>query len=383
MKFKRDRTIKRKIYTMKRKIYNADNPTPSPECPKLIDSYNETCKNYNDKVKEYKNKVKNNVKDCKENIIKWEDEKKNLQKKINDIQKAFDAAALEFATNMQYTQKFKEMTNKSNNVRFFNGYFDKPSPSFNNVQIVGKPLNDKSPGILEQANCYINYIYTSDRFGKKIYQLKPPREIAYSSSNAAKAIAVLVDLRQTNGQLPKTDAGNEQGDKNRFQSETKLMEFGFVNDIVKDVKRGPDGNFILEINGDPIVKEREHNGRQVLGKKPDGTPYFIVDNGGFKLIREFTNDFVNSKKYGGNNGVIEKLKQIPGIKQEIEKLDGNIEECNSYIKDDPNNNRRIEEKRIIENFIKDFKEALNNKMKAIKDKGCTAPKKCDEPKLIR
>ena len=377
---------------MKRKIYYNADPTPSPECQKLIDAYNKTCENYNDKVKEYKDKVEKNVKDCKKDIIKWEAEKKNLEKEIKNIQAAFEAVALKFAKAMPKTEKFKTMVNPPFNVRFYRGYFNEPSKTVSGTTIVGKALNDRSKGILEQANCYITYTYTINKNGTKNYILRLPipeggknPEKYFNPANAAKAIAVIVELRHINGELPNTDAGKTLKNTNRFLSEPKLMALGFVNDIVDAVEKGPDGNFIIDTNGNPIVAKRGHNGLITYLKDPvTGKPY-TIDSGGFKLIREFAEDFINDKD---SQKVIKDLKSKVDKDARVKTLDGLIEECKSYIKNElengiPINERRKEEKNQIDGFIKNFKETLDNRMEKIKKEGCKVPTKCVEPKLIR
>jgi hypothetical protein len=362
---------------MKRKIYYNADPTPSPECQKLIDAYNKTCENYNDKVKEYKKMVKDNIDKCEKDIVEWEKEKKNLEKEIKNIQAAFDAVALKFANAMPKTQKFKDMINMG--VKFYRGNFNQ---NVNGVQGVGMNLNDNSPGIIEQANCYINYTYTTNRNGTKNYRLGNPVPQDFSPANAAKAIAVIVNLRHRNADLPRNDAGNRQRNTNRFLSEPELQKLGFVNDVVTAVLKGPDGNFVIE-NGEPVVRKRNHNGKLSILKDENGN--YLVDAGGFKLIREFAEDFINDKD---SQQVIKDLKSKVDKDARLKTLDGLIAECKSYIKNElkngiPINFRRKVEKNEIDRFIKNFKETLDNRMEKIKKEGCTAPTKCVEPTLIR
>jgi len=341
---------------MKRKIYNVD-PTPSPECAKIIKEYEATCKEYNDSVKEAKDAWKKNEDTCKSDIKKWEAEKKTINKEIKDIETKFNAAALKFAKGMPNTDKFKRMVKAG--VRFLYG-------GINLVEL----------GVVDNVNCYLDAYRLSN--GNIIIR-NPPRSSDFSPENAAKAFALLVDLRQKNADEPNDDKRRF----NRFFSEPELQKLGFVNDIVVNIERNNAGFPVLDSSGKPKPTRRNHNGVIYTLKDQNGN-YITEASGGFKLIREFTEDFI-----AANSEIVKERQTIIGKKDRLKELDKLIVECQSYLdnKKDKNgkpiNLQRQTEKEILDSNVKFFKGKLDRQMKNIKDKGCTAPKKCDEPTLIR
>lgn len=157
---------------------------------------------------------------------------------------------------------------------------------------------------------------------------------------------MLVDLKQKNADEPNDDKRRF----NRFFSEPDLQKLGFVNDIVTIIERNKAGFPVLDISGKPKPINRNHNGNIYTLKDQNGNN-ITEAAGGFKLIREFTEDFIME-----NGEIVKERKTIIDKKDRLKELDKLIVECQSYLDNKKDKNG------IPINFRRKYEKKRNRKI---------------------